>query len=275
MKCIFCKADSSSSKSVEHIIPESLGNKSHVLQRGIVCDSCNNYLAIKVEKEVLEMAYFKSVRGRNQIENKKGRTPGIPGFIKDKNKIEVSVFPNDSNILEVVIEDKKLFKSIRNHNKLYIPILPEPPKDNLLISKFIGKVAIEALALRVASIDNWQEEFISNESLDELRGFVRYGKGYKIWPYHTRRIYHENQINFDEESKTPYEILHEFDFLLPDKPIVNGELNQLNNLYFVMAIMGIEYTINITNAGLGRYIEWLSVNQDKSILLMDKSEFNQ
>lgn len=39
MHCIFCKCDSTNSKSVEHIIPESLGNKSHILRPGIVCDN--------------------------------------------------------------------------------------------------------------------------------------------------------------------------------------------------------------------------------------------
>ena len=71
MKCIFCKKDSSNSKSVEHIIPESLGNKSHILPKGIVCDSCNNYFAIKIEKKVLDKPYFKNVRYRNLITTKK------------------------------------------------------------------------------------------------------------------------------------------------------------------------------------------------------------
>jgi len=31
MRCIFCQEYSTNSKSVEHIIPESLGNKSHIL----------------------------------------------------------------------------------------------------------------------------------------------------------------------------------------------------------------------------------------------------
>jgi len=36
MQCIFCHKDSSTSKSVEHIIPESLGNKHHFLPKGYV-----------------------------------------------------------------------------------------------------------------------------------------------------------------------------------------------------------------------------------------------
>ena len=48
MICIFCHKDSSTAKSVEHIIPESLGNKHHYLPKGYVCDECNHYFAIKI-----------------------------------------------------------------------------------------------------------------------------------------------------------------------------------------------------------------------------------
>lgn len=41
--CIFCKADSSQSVSVEHIIPEVLGSpENFYLAKGTVCDKCNN-----------------------------------------------------------------------------------------------------------------------------------------------------------------------------------------------------------------------------------------
>lgn len=42
MRCIFCKRNSNSSRSVEYIIPESLGNEEHVPPPGVVCDACNN-----------------------------------------------------------------------------------------------------------------------------------------------------------------------------------------------------------------------------------------
>ncbi len=38
-RCLFCLEDSSSSVSVEHIVPESLGNTTILLPRGFVCDS--------------------------------------------------------------------------------------------------------------------------------------------------------------------------------------------------------------------------------------------
>lgn len=75
MRCIFCKQDSATSKSVEHIVPESLGNKEHVLPIGAVCDDCNQYFARKVERPVLESPMFCLLRANMVIPNKRGRIP--------------------------------------------------------------------------------------------------------------------------------------------------------------------------------------------------------
>jgi len=274
MKCIFCKNDSSNSKSVEHIIPESLGNKNQTLSKGVVCDFCNHYFGNKIEKTVLEMPYFKSLRARIMIENKKGKILPILGFTKNKDNVEIRFSQDKINAIEVIYQDQKTLETLVKYNEIYVPLIPEPPKSDLFVSKFIGKIAIEALAKRVSKIEGWQVDFIDNDSLDELRNFVRYGKGYSIWPYYIRRIYDERQIKYDEKSNKILEKLNEYDFLIPDNTIVNGEDHQIDNLYFVMAIMGVEYTINLTNAGLNRYIKWLTDNQNKSILQMEKSEFH-
>lgn len=75
MRCIFCKQDSSSSRSVEHIVPESLGNDEHVLPIGAVCDGCNQYFARKVERQLLESPMFRLLRADMAIPNKRGRIP--------------------------------------------------------------------------------------------------------------------------------------------------------------------------------------------------------
>lgn len=274
MECIFCKIDSSSSKSVEHIIPESLGNKKNMLAKGVVCDTCNNYFSIKIEKPVLEMPYFKSLRGRIMIENKKGKIPRISGFTKNNDNIEISLLQDGSNIIEVIYSDEKALEALMNHDEIYVPVIAEPPQNDMYISKFIGKIALESFAQRVSSAEGWQDDFVENSSLDELRNFVRYGKGYSIWPYSLRRISDENQLSYDKESNKIMEKMYEYDFLVPDNPTIYGEDYKVNNLYFVMAIMGMEYVINLTNAGLTRYYTWLFDNQNKSILQMGKYEFH-
>ncbi len=274
MKCIFCKSDTSTSKSVEHIIPESLGNKKNILPKGVVCDNCNNYFGKKIEKYVLEMPYFKSLRGRLKIENKKGKIPRVSGFTINKDFIEIDFLKYGDNRIEVIYKDDQSLMSLLSSNKLYVPLIPEPPLNNVHVSKFIGLIAFEALAQRVSLIEDWQNDFVDNSSLDELRNFVRFGKGYSIWPYHIRRIDGENQIKYCKVSNKYLETLNEYDFLIPDISTIEGETHKVDNLYFVMAIMGIEYTINLTNAGLNRYFTWLSENQNRSILQMEKSEFH-
>lgn len=106
------------------------------------------------------------------------------------------------------------------YDEIYIPLIPEPPKNDLLVSKFIGKIAIEAFAKRVSPAEGWQNDCVENEGLDELRKFVRYAKGYPIWPYHIRRIYDEIQISYDENQNKILEKLNEYDFLMTDNPIL-------------------------------------------------------
>ena len=50
-ECLFCGNDGPFT-TVEHIIPESLGNDDLVLE-GEVCDSCQRYFGKEVEKYVL------------------------------------------------------------------------------------------------------------------------------------------------------------------------------------------------------------------------------
>lgn len=274
MKCIFCKCDSSDSKSAEHIIPESLGNKCQVLSRGIVCDSCNNYFAHKIEKPVLEMPYFKSLRARAMIESKKGKVPPFTGVTQNGDIIEVS-FPQEGHgTIQVICNNLTAFKTLQSDRRLYLPMIYEPPIDNQLLSKFICKIAIEAFAQRLSEVENWQPDFVENESLDGIRYFVRYGRHHSSWPYLVRRIDGESQIEYDKAQNIMMEKMSEYDFLIPDVPTIEGGDRSVKNLYFIMAIMGVEYSVNLTNGGIERYINWLKDNQNKSILQMHKSQFH-
>src|SRR5258706_150378 len=108
MNCIFCKEPSDNSKSVEHIIPESLGNVEHVLPKGIVCDDCNNYFAIKIEKELLEMPYFKSLRYRNDIFSKKGKRIPETGIILHPEGGKIEIYKAAPGILGIETKNEKI-----------------------------------------------------------------------------------------------------------------------------------------------------------------------
>lgn len=54
----------------------------HVLPRRAVCDSCNNYFGLKIEKPVLESSILKFIRAQMKIANKRGRIP-TRDFLQD------------------------------------------------------------------------------------------------------------------------------------------------------------------------------------------------
>lgn len=249
MKCIFCKKDSTESKSIEHIIPESLGNKEHTLEKGVVCDQCNHYFSIKIEKTLLESAYFKHIRHHNDIQSKKGKIPSIQGVIGGG----VDIIKETSGNISLNISSDKVISGIKSGRikHMLVPIVESPQLNDKIMSRFLAKVAIEILASRFQDIDDWNSEIVDNKELDCLRNYARFGNNSKFWEYHQRRIYEETDRFFETRySNEPYEILHEI------------ELKYLcdNSLFLIVVIMGIEYVLNYTNPEITDYIKWLDEN---------------
>ncbi|MTI24549.1 HNH endonuclease [Fulvivirga kasyanovii] len=54
--CLFCP-DGKSFTAVEHIVPESMGNSHYILEKGVVCDACNNNFS-KFEVESAHKNHF-------------------------------------------------------------------------------------------------------------------------------------------------------------------------------------------------------------------------
>jgi hypothetical protein len=252
MKCIFCKEPSENSRSLEHIIPESLGNIEHVLRPGVVCDSCNNYFATKVEKEMLEKPYFKNIRHRNVIPNKKGR------LVKDKALIFhpkggwVDMWLDEKGFI-FQNEDSKLTNLIATGEctKLILSVIDQPNPNDLIVSRFLAKAALESLAYKFLAEPDWVDELVNEAGLDPLREYARYGKG-PFWKYSQRRIYGEEDRFIDPvHHPEPYEILHEMDFLYLDQ----------KKLYYTLVIMGVEFVINLDESEVSGYYNWTLSNE--------------
>ncbi len=216
MRCIFCKKPSGTSKAVEHIVPESLGNLHHVLPKGFVCDSCNQYFARKIERPLLESGVFKFIRADRIIPNKKGR---IPQF----DICESGSMP-----------------------------------DVRIMSRFIGKVGLEILAQRIQNIENWNRDLVEKEELDVLRQYVRFNQGGN-WPFYCRTLYPVNTVFTEQEEM--YETLHEYDLLYTKR----------NELYVVIILFGVEYSLNMGGPELEGYEEWLKENNSESHLYIGKN----
>lgn len=285
MQCIFCHKDSSTSKSVEHIIPESLGNKEHFLPKGYVCDECNHYFAIKIENELLSQPYFVSMRFRNEILTKKGKLVRqkmiFPGAMKSTDV----VMQTTENGIIASFDDDELYEAIKagKTSKMIAPYIPEPEYPNKIMSRFLAKCAYEYFLYNMGEekYDLCVQELLCKESdiLKTLREYARYGKG-EYWQYNQRRIYSEGDVVFNQNEAINYEILHEMKFFTREhKRFPNGYVEA--EVFFVMAIAGIEYAICLSDPNISEYQKWIEehngfspLNDDAETLSLSLSDIN-
>ena len=261
MQCIFCHKDSSASNSVEHIIPESLGNKHIFLPKGYVCDECNNYFAVKVEKELLNQPYFKSMRFRNEIITKKGRPVKekmyFPGAMM---ACDVEMHTTDNGRI-MSFNDDLLYEAIKNgktHTMMSL-FYPEPDYPSTNMSRFIAKCAYEFFLYKVGE-ENFElcvQELLGDKSdvLKDLRKYARYGEG-PYWHYNQRRIYSEGDCFIHKDSNKYYEILHEMKFFTKEHKCYSTGFVEAE-IYFVMAVAGMEYAMCISDPDITEYQKWI------------------
>lgn len=248
MKCIFCTNDSSNSKSVEHIIPESFGSKTKILPKGIVCDTCNNYFSIKIENPLLSDISFRNLRAYYQIPTKKGKIPSLLGYI-DHNKDEVELKIDNNKPLIINLRSGKKI----NYANCSFDLTFQPPMK--LMAKLMAKMALESLAYRQIN-NSTNEDFIAlDEHFDSLREFVRYGNKIKEWPIYFRKIHHPNTIFLFENSWKQvgfgFDIFH----------------TKRKETYFAFNIYGNEFVINLGGPKVKGYEEWLFDNNYISPLI--------
>ena len=269
MRCIFCKQNSESSTSQEHIVPESLGNKDHVLPPGWVCDACNNYLASKVEAPFMNSQYGRSSRFDMRIPSRRGRIPVVRGFHpQSRTKVDLLFDIDGLSFFAADGEDETRFiKTLRTQSRgtLYIPSA-EDPEQSYETARFIGMLAFEILSYRFMDVGGWNDELVDKPELDELRQYVRQGRSSFVWPINIRRIYPADH-QFSDEIDPEYQVLHEWDILyIPANHSQDG-----GEFYVVVAIFGVEYAINLGGPELDGYMQWLKDNKGKSCLYSSKN----
>ncbi len=258
MRCIFCKKDSSNSRSVEHIVPESLGNKNHILPKGVVCDTCNNYFAIKIEKPFLESGAITTLRFNQGIPNKKDRIPKLDGIINWQ--IPVTIKRESGGPLNILygtpIDDaEKILRS--ETNTLIFPASGLPPNDQT-VSRLLAKMSLEALAQRLISHEGGLEYIIDETQLDPIRNHARRGQVLN-WPYYIRRIYHTDLTDLDENGNI-VQTIFEYDLLQTES----------SEWYFIFALFGLELAINMGGPYTEGYKSWLEANNNLSPLYSKK-----
>ncbi len=206
------------------------------------------------------------------------------------------MFPGALNSVEAILQttddgrvisfyDEDLFDRVEKGEVTQIITLyiPEPEYPNKTMSRFLAKCAYEYFLYTMdkEKYDLCVQELLCKESdiLKALREYARYGKG-EYWQYNQRRIYSEGDVVFNQNEDLDYEILHEMKFFVREhKRFPNGYVEA--EIYFVMAIAGIEYAICISDPNILEYQKWLEehnglspLNDDSETLSFSLSDIN-
>ena len=159
-KCLFCLSQENSFSSVEHIFPESLGNKEKVLPKGVVCDKCNNEVLSGLDNHLLKFEPLSFLLTMHVVKSKKGKVPSTGlGNMKIEN-------PTGSHI-QVILDSFKSHMPIENGFKLQMK------GGRKLTARYLKLVtrALYKIVLELIYLDHGYE-FAHSKRFDEIRDIV-------------------------------------------------------------------------------------------------------
>lgn len=169
--CIFCNGSGSFS-SVEHIIPESLGNDLVILSKGWVCDTCNNAIS-SFESRVLSKSILGVERCRLGVITKKRKparseTYGVTWFAEpDKSPNVVSAETDWANY-------PILWNADGSGGKLALPVHDETCED---IARLLLKIGVE-----IGTVGSQGEHVDLQCNFTDAKRYVL-GLSNEPWPY--------------------------------------------------------------------------------------------
>lgn len=203
---------------------------------------------------------MRNIRAYHQVPNKKGNFPSLLGVIGGTN-ITVCLRVKDGKIdVQPIKERDREIVSSLFHNKLtngdfsplLFPVEINPPQKEM--SRFLAKMALEALAHRFLNEPSCLARIIDEPYYDPIRKFARYGAPSIQWPFHQRRIYPiETNMHHPKTDKW-VQAGFGYDLLLTSFP----------ETYFVFIFYGMEFVINIGGPSIKGYENWLIENNNIS-----------
>lgn len=178
--CLFCRG-SGPFNTVEHIVPESLGNDSDILD-GIVCDNCQNYFGRAVEKPALEKTIFAFWRTFLGIKTKKGKLPSVHFAPPSKGRIpanhpmtdQIGLTAHQDGTTSFNIDKTSLFRKLSTGEKQDFKLVLSPWHLSIM-GRLLAKIGLEYLALSNLHL-------ALDAQFDDLRDFAREGSTNFLWP---------------------------------------------------------------------------------------------
>lgn len=181
LPCLFCRSDGPFT-TVEHVIPESLGNDDLVLE-GHVCDKCQTYFGAKLERYVLEKSPVGFWRVFLGTTTKKGNRPRVdmsqprksgllPATHKHHDDLAFQSHADES--VEITKISPEILREIREGTRTEFRVVFTPHMLYML-GRFLCKVGIELLCVADPA-DARTSRF------DAARHYARCGPSRPLWP---------------------------------------------------------------------------------------------
>ena len=180
--CLFCNAYGPY-KTIEHIIPESLGNDDLVLSDD-VCDSCQSYFGKEVERFVLSktpIAFWRTYLG---IKTKKSELPSVdlslpkirkgrlPNVHPESDDFGLKAYIDGST--EVTLESEVLRDDIISGKRNQLNLILTPLVLQMM-GRFLCKIGIELICLSDSNLAR-------SAQFDQARNYARSPKPRELWP---------------------------------------------------------------------------------------------
>lgn len=254
MRCVYCKMASDRSRSVEHVVPEALGNHKLLLSPGIVCDGCNNYFSRKVEGPFLNAPAMQLLRHEQGLMSKRGRIPTLRAFAPQVG--EATMHASTAELPRRIMFDSEELAHrwlVRGqHGRLLTEQVMTPPSP-IMTSRFLAKVAIGCLADRLKDVEGGLDFLVDEPGFDRLRNHARRGRD-QHWPVFVRRIYPANArwLENDDVRQKVWEL-----DLLQDED---------GYLYSILVVFGLEFAIHLGEPDISGYRRWLLLHAGQSPL---------
>lgn len=181
--CLFCRSHGPFS-TVEHIIPESLGNDELLLHQE-VCDSCQAYFGKEIERLVLAKSPLAFWRTFLRVRTKKGKLPTVDLSTPSRSKgVIQATHPVHDNLVgftahedgstSVDIDDPRIVEGVLTGSRGAFTFVLTPKLLHAL-GRFLLKVGIEL----VAGADPKEARA---PRYDDARSHARFGTGDRLWP---------------------------------------------------------------------------------------------
>jgi len=234
-KCIFCKTEKGTYKTIVHILPESLEGKQWAcLQQGLECDDCNKYFGSKVERLALNSFPFLEFRLLLGIPTKKNKSPkhetalgtikgvphhGVIGLDPKSTDIEKAVLDGQITQLRILAEPTERFAICRLLLKMGLEVVANDSFNDATIAKFD---AARQFARKPSKGSKWWFLVCCNHTLL----FTRFIKGITLKEW-TEEIKLE-VVNYEGGEVFHLKLLN-MSLITPlEKKIIPGDLKDLS-----------------------------------------------